>query len=43
MPAPTNATFFYMTDQRGTDRTPQATTPGGATSSSASSTWRYTK
>lgn len=40
MPAPTSATYFYMTDQRGTDRTKQA--PAGSTSSTTAS-WRYTR
>ena len=41
MPALTDATYFYITDQRGTDRTKQAP-PQGATSSTTAA-WRYTR
>jgi hypothetical protein len=40
MSVPTDATYFYMTDQRGTDRTPTA--PAGSTSSTSGS-WSYTR
>lgn len=39
--APTSATYFYMTDQRGTDRTRPAEPPYGASTSSTASPYRY--
>jgi len=37
--APTSATYFYMTDQRGTDRTKAA--PPESSSASTDLRWRY--
>lgn len=37
---PTDATYFYMTDQRGTDRTMPATAPASTTTSSGGA-WRF--
>ena len=37
--APTNATYFYMTDQRGTDRTKAV--QAMVTSTSTQGGWRY--
>ncbi len=39
--APTNATYFFMTDQRATDRTKSE--PATATSTSSQASWRYVR
>jgi len=40
--APTNATYFFMTDQRATDRTKHEPAPATSTSS-LQSAWRYVR
>jgi hypothetical protein len=39
--APTNATYFFITDQRATDRTKHA--PASSTSTSSQAPWRYVR
>ncbi len=41
--APTDATYFYMTDQRATDKTKPAQQPQASSSSSGAAVWTYAR